>query len=76
MKKKRRNKHHLKNRVKGGKSTLQNLLLMDEERHQNWHKLFGNLDLRCVIKLLIRVAEAKEGQTDEKEKWSKTNSTL
>jgi len=38
---------------------------MDEERHQNWHKLFGNLDLRSVIKLLIRVAEAKEGQTDE-----------
>jgi len=62
VKKKRRNKHHLKNRVKGGKSTLQNLLLMDEERHQNWHKLFGNLDLRSVIRLLIRVAEAKEAQ--------------
>ena len=38
---------------------------MDEERHAMWHKLLGNLYLRCVLKLLIRVAEAKEGQTDE-----------
>ena len=60
--KKKRVKHHIINRVDGGKSILQNLLLMDEEREKAFHKIFKNLDLLQASELLIRVDRAKKAQ--------------
>ena len=54
-----RNKHHLKPRSVGGTSEKYNLLLIEEERHKMWHKLFGNLTLNEVIELLMRMRKAK-----------------
>ena len=62
--KKKRVKHHIRNRVDGGKSILQNLLLMDDEREKAFHKIFGHLTLREASKLLLRVARAKEAQDE------------
>lgn len=56
---KRFNKHHIKNRSRGGKTTPENLLRMDIERHNALHFLFGNLDFQEIASLLIRVSRAK-----------------
>jgi Iap family predicted aminopeptidase len=61
--KKKRNKHHIKNKVNGGGTQGANLLLIDEEKHQILHKVFGNLDFYEIIVLLIRVCRAKHYET-------------
>lgn len=58
-----RNYHHLIPKSKGGKPTSQNLLLIDVEKHIEWHKLFGTKTLRQVIMLLIRLRRLKKRQT-------------
>lgn len=57
-----RNKHHLQNKCRNGRSSPGNLLLIDIERHRAWHKLFGNRDISEVIELLLRVRRFKQGQ--------------
>jgi len=61
-KKKRRwrNLHHLTPRSRGGGHSRRNLLLIDEERHVEWHRVFGNLTLEEVIELLVRLQRAKK----------------
>lgn len=61
-KKKRRwrNLHHLTPRSRGGSNSRRNLLLIDEERHVEWHRVFGNLTLEEVIELLVRLQRAKK----------------
>ncbi len=54
-----RNLHHLVNKRYGGADTRQNLLLIDIERHQAWHKLFGNMNAKEALRLLARVVRAK-----------------
>ena len=66
-----RNKHHRKPRSQGGKSTKYNCVLVDENRHYLWHKLFANMtgeeimqDFNtCFIdprfKIVYRLKEAK-----------------
>lgn len=61
-KKKRRNKHHLIPKCRGGEKILSNLLLIDIERHNAWHALWGTRTLDEVIELLLRVKHAKESQ--------------
>jgi len=62
QRKKGRNKHHLTPKSRNGKSTVNNLLLIDIDRHNEWHKIFGVETLEEVIKLLIRLKRAKENQ--------------
>ena len=55
--------HHIKNRVRGGKSSPSNLLKFDSERERAWHFLFKNLSFREVAELLLMTCEMK-GQKD------------
>lgn len=53
-------KHHLTNKVNGGKDNDENILVLKwEQHHCAWHKLFGNLSLEEIIKCLQRVAKMK-----------------
>lgn len=58
-----RNLHHLVPRSRGGANDRQNLLLIDMDRHEAWHKLWGNRTIEEVLRLLTRVAEAKRHQS-------------
>jgi hypothetical protein len=57
-----RNQHHLVPRSRGGNNEVSNLLLIDEETHIEWHRVFGNLTLEEVIALLQRLQRAKAKQ--------------
>src|SRR5437764_85240 len=52
-------RHHMTPRSRGGDNSPENLLLIKIERHFYWHKLFANLTLEEVIRLLLRVHRAK-----------------
>lgn len=58
-----RNRHHLVPKSRGGSNHPSNLLLIDIEKHREWHRIFGNKTLSEVIDLLIRLEKAKKGQT-------------
>ena len=60
MKKRRITKHHIQNRSKGGTKTEANILMIYRDKHDVWHKLFGDLTLRQAAALLLRVARMKE----------------
>lgn len=55
-------KHHLKNRVNGGKSTPQNLLKLDSERERAFHFIFHNLSFVEAAELLLRTDKMKKKQ--------------
>jgi len=58
-----RNRHHfLQAKSRGGHSTPQNLLLIDIEKHEAWHRLFKLMSAEEVLDLLTRVVEAKKHQ--------------
>jgi hypothetical protein len=52
-------KHHITNRVNGGKSTPENLLRFDSERERAWHFLFKNMSFEEVAELLLRTCQMK-----------------
>jgi UPF0716 family protein affecting phage T7 exclusion len=54
------NRHHMRNKCRGGDASPSNILIMDERRHAAWHLLFKNMDFKQVIKLLERVIRMKE----------------
>jgi hypothetical protein len=59
----RRNRHHLRPKARGGTKEPSNLLLLKVERHTEWHKIFGLSDLQEIIALLQRVQRMKERQS-------------
>lgn len=66
-----RNRHHLipksRLRKRGRKDdSVNNLLLIEIERHVAWHKLFDTRTLDEVIKLLQRVKRAKKAQKERR----------
>jgi hypothetical protein len=61
-KRKHTNRHHLQPRSRGGNMSLNNLLVIDIERHQSWHQLFGNATAEEILNLLSRVVRAKKNQ--------------
>ena len=61
-KRKSMNKHHLKNKSRGGGNQDWNLILIDIERHQYWHRVFKNMSLEEVIELLCRLKRMKDHQ--------------
>ncbi len=58
------NRHHLLPRSSGGNGMPNNLLLIDIEKHQAWHKLFKNRHLDEVIEMLIRLKQLKGWRYD------------
>jgi len=58
-----RNCHHfLYPKSRGGDNSLSNLLLIDIEKHEAWHRLFKNATADEVLSLLERVVRAKKHQ--------------
>jgi hypothetical protein len=57
-----RNLHHLLPRARGGKDNDKNLLLIDIEKHEAWHRIFGLRSLGEVIALLQRLDRMKRHQ--------------
>jgi hypothetical protein len=57
-----RNYHHLLPRVRGGKATTSNLLLIGIDKHRWLHKIFGNRTLDEIIAILQRLQRAKRRQ--------------
>ena len=60
--KQHRNKHHLIPKSRGGGGSLNNLLLIDIEKHEAWHRIFKNATAQEVLDLLERVVRAKQNQ--------------
>ena len=59
-----RNRHHfLLPKSRGGGGSLNNLLLIDIEKHEAWHRLFKNATAQEVLDLLERVVRAKQNQS-------------
>jgi len=52
-------RHHITNRINGGKGTKENLLRFDSEREKAWHFLFKNKSFEEVAELLLRTCQAK-----------------
>ena len=50
----RRNRHHNLAKSRNGKASLQNLILLDENRHAAFHLLFGNRTFKEAASVLIR----------------------
>ncbi|MEM4648179.1 MAG: hypothetical protein QXO12_02655 [Candidatus Pacearchaeota archaeon] len=59
------NLHHLKPKSRKGNEKKENLLLIKQERHVKWHRVFGNLTLYEIILLLIRIAKLKKYENIE-----------
>jgi len=57
---KKKNKHHLLARARGGKSTRRNLLNIDIDKHIAFHQLFGLRTLKEAISLLKRLERMKK----------------
>jgi hypothetical protein len=59
----RMNRHHfLLAKSRGGGMSLNNLLLIDIEKHEAWHRIFKNASAEEVLDLLTRVVRAKKHQ--------------
>lgn len=54
--------HHLTPRSRGGGNYRQNLLLINIEKHEFWHKMWGNRTVEEVLSLLSRAVRAKRNQ--------------
>lgn len=59
------NKHHLLNRVNGGCDKSWNIAILNIEKHQYWHRVFGNKSLEEVIELLLRFKRIKDLQREQ-----------
>lgn len=56
----RLNRHHIKNKCKGGGNEPENIILLDTERHKAFHFLFGNMSFVEAAMLLLRVDALKK----------------
>jgi hypothetical protein len=59
MKTKKRVRHHIKNRCNGGRSTPENLLLIDERKERMIHEIFGDRDFYEIILFILRLSKMK-----------------
>ena len=62
MKKKRMNRHHLRPKSRKGGNEKSNIAIFHIDRHENWHRVFGNKTLDEIIELLIRFRDIKNAQ--------------
>jgi hypothetical protein len=56
---KKRVHHHIKNRCNGGKSSPENLLLVQEDKEKLIHRIFGDKDFYDIIIFILRICRAK-----------------
>lgn len=63
-----RNRHHLIPRSRGGTNSDRNMLLMDIEKHELWHQLWGTRTIEEILALLSRMATMKKHQTTWRQK--------
>lgn len=56
---KRMNKHHLTPKSRFGDMSPNNLLLIDIEKHNLLHKIFGNRTWEEIIAVMVRVSQMK-----------------
>ena len=64
MKKKRKTRHHLRNKCKGGTNTPENLMILWDDKHSAWHTLFKNMNLDEIIRCLQKVRELQKRKED------------
>lgn len=72
----KKNRHHILAKSKNGKETIDNLILLDENRHAAYHLLFSNKTFKEAAKLLNRASRMKERQKknydeNHEEYWKK-----
>lgn len=60
MLKKKKTRHHIKNKCNKGTDNEANILMLFEEKHNAWHLLFRNEDLDGAIAILQRVKQIKQ----------------
>jgi len=58
---KRRNRHHILARARGGTKHPNNMILLDENRHACFHALFGTRTFLEAARILIRTHNYKNG---------------
>ena len=72
-----RNRHHLfRAKCKHGSSEPYNMLLIDIERHEYFHKIFGLKSLDEVIALLQRIKRAKIAQKGNTDDYSSSSTVI
>jgi hypothetical protein len=59
------NRHHMTNKIFGGKVTDDNMILLDERRHSAFHLLFHHSDFLQAARILLRTHNLKKGTTYE-----------
>jgi len=57
---KRKTRHHIKNKCRGGTNSPENILMLWNDKHAAWHALFRNMDLDEIIECLNRVRELQK----------------
>ena len=60
LKRRSKNRHHIINKCRGGSKHESNLLVLDVEKHNAWHRIFKNMSFLDVIYLLLRTLKAKK----------------
>ena len=68
-KKGKTNKHHNKSKSRGGTRAVNNLILLDENRHASFHLLFQNRDFLEAAQVLIRTHNMKNGTKYRLVQW-------
>lgn len=58
--KRKRTKHHLLPRSRGGTSSPENILVLWNNRHEAYHEFFGNATISEAIAILYRIKRAKK----------------
>ncbi len=54
-------RHHIVNKVFGGKGDVENIIWLHEKRHDMWHRVFNNLNFLQVAMILVRANNMVKG---------------
>ena len=64
----RQNRHHLKNKCRGGDFSPENILWLKVWKHNEWHRVFKNSDPEYIVAVLQRMMRMKgyhkEGESE------------
>ena len=55
----RKNRHHLRNKCRGGDFSPSNIALLKIWKHNQWHRVFRNSDPEYIIRVLLRLCRMK-----------------
>ena len=58
-KSRKQNRHHLKNKCRGGDFSPENILWLKVWKHDLWHRVFKNSDPEYIVKVLQRMMRMK-----------------